>query len=96
MSAIDLIDTHHFEAYIACVASDDQHVTYENDPLDELYTTIYSDLYEHCCSKIGTQMYMSFLKRVQVCVGYNFPRFTVVTSLSVLQYPVTYLRTAQY
>ena len=47
MSAIDLSDAHNFETYIAWEASDDQHVTYENDPLDELYTTFYSDLYEH-------------------------------------------------
>ena len=81
MSTIDLIDAHNFEAYIAWVtwvASDNQHFTYENNPLDELYTTIYYlDLYKHCGSKICTQMYMSFLKRVQVCEGYNFPRFTV-------------------
>jgi formyltetrahydrofolate hydrolase len=66
-----------FEAYTAWIASDDHHVAYENVALDEFYTTAYSDLYEQCRSKICTQMYMSFLTRVQVCVGYNFPRFTV-------------------
>ena len=68
-------DALNFEAYTARIASDDQHVAYENVALDEFYTTAYSELYEQCRRKICTQMYMSFLKRVQVYVGDNFPRF---------------------
>ena len=81
-------DALNFEAYTAWMASDDQHAAYGNVALDELYTTAYSDLYEQCRSKSCTQMYMSFLKRVQVCVGHNFPRFTVDSSYSKFLSPI--------
>ena len=41
VSAIAPIDARNFEAYTAWVASDDEHATCENDPLDEFYTTAY-------------------------------------------------------
>ena len=51
VSAIALIHAHNFKAYTTWIACDDQPVTYENYPFDELYTTAPSDLYKQYCNK---------------------------------------------